>query len=264
MLFAKVYESIKKRSREYLKVLLRNLPFSAILSPVMEKIRLKKRKIVGKKIKKLREEDLIPAVIYNSKGESINVSIDKGTAVQLYKTVTPTTILDIELEKKTKKAIVKDFDINPRTDQLLHVSFFEINSKEKMDFTLPFTLKGVSPAVKNNLGILVQISDSIAVRCKADDLISEIVIDVTTLDHPGQTITMEDVDLPKGIDLVHKKNEVLPIVTITQLQKIEVIEEEEPEEEEGEEGEVLEGEEGEEQEAEKEEGEETSEEPTQE
>jgi len=115
-----------------------------------------------------------------------------------------------------------------------------------MNFTLPFTFKGISPAVKNNIGILVQISDSISVRGKLEDLIPEIEIDVTGLEHPGQTISMEDVNLPKGLELIHKDDEDLPIATITQLQKIEVIEEPEPEEEEGVEGEEdVEGEEGE-------------------
>jgi large subunit ribosomal protein L25 len=212
----------------------------------MEKIKLDKRELVGKKIKQLREEGTIPAVIYNSKGESVNVSVDKGTAVHLYKTATPTTILDIDLDGKSKTAIVKDFDINPRTAQLLHVSFFEIDPKVEMDFTVPFTLEGVSPAVKNNIGILVQVSDSIRVRCKVDELIPEIVIDVTGLEHPGQTISMEDIDLPEGLKLVHEEDAEMPIATITQLQKIEIIEEEEePEEgEEGEEGEEVEGEDG--------------------
>jgi len=225
--------------------LLPNRPFSDILFPVMQKIKSQKRELVGKKIKKLREENLIPSVIYNSKGESINISIDKGDATHLYKTATPTTILELDIDKKTKKVIVKDFDINPRTDQLLHVSFFEIDTKSKMNFTVPFTLKGISPAVKNNIGILVQVTDSISVRCKAVDLIPEIEIDVTGLDHPGQTISMQDIELPKGLELIHKEDGDLPIATITQLQKIEVIEEEEPEEdEEGEEGEEIEGEEG--------------------
>jgi large subunit ribosomal protein L25 len=213
----------------------------------MEKIILEKRELVGKQLKQLREENLIPAVIYNSKNESINVTVEKGTAVQLYKTATPTTILDIEIDGKSKKAIVKDYDINPRTDEILHVSFFEIDPKVKMDFAIPFTLQGVSPAVKNNIGILVQITDSLDVRCKLENLIPEIEIDVTVLDHPGQTITMEDVKLPDGVELIHEEDATMPIATITQLQKIEVIEEEpEEDEEELEEGEVAEGEEGEE------------------
>jgi large subunit ribosomal protein L25 len=210
----------------------------------MENLKLKARKVTGKKAKKLREQGDIPAVVYNSKGDSNNVSIDKGLAVQLYREATPTTILDLEIGKKTVKAIVKEFDVNPRNNEILHISFFEIDPKTKMDFTLPFTLEGVSPAVKNNLGILVQISDSVQVRGKVDDLIPEIVIDVTDLEHPGQTISMEDITLPEGLELVHEENSDLPIATITQLQKIEVIEEESTEEdEEGEEGEEIEGEE---------------------
>ena len=211
----------------------------------MEKIKLQKRELTGKKIKQMREKDLIPAVIYNSKGDSTNLSLEKGIAIQLYRVATPTTILDVEIEGKDSKAIIKDFDINPKTTELLHVSFFEIDPKVVMDFTLPFTLKGVSPAVKNNLGILIQVSDSVKVRGKLEDLIAEIVIDVSHLDHPGQTISMEDIELPKGLELVHEGDEALPIATITQLQKVEVVEEEEAKDEEGEEAEEGEETEGE-------------------
>ncbi|MDD2270242.1 MAG: 50S ribosomal protein L25 [Candidatus Dojkabacteria bacterium] len=211
----------------------------------MEKIKLQKRELTGKKIKQMREKDLIPAVIYNSKGDSTNLSLEKGIAIQLYRIATPTTILDVEIEGKDSKAIIKDFDINPKTTELLHVSFFEIDPKVVMDFTLPFTLKGVSPAVKNNLGILIQVSDSVKVRGKLEDLIAEIVIDVSHLDHPGQTISMEDIELPKGLELVHEEDEAMPIATITQLQKVEVVEEEEAKDEEGEEAEEGEETEGE-------------------
>jgi len=225
----------------------------------MEKIILEKRELVGKQLKKLREDNLIPAVIYNSKKESTNIVVDKGTAVQLFKTATPTTVLDVELEGKSKKAIVKDYDINPRTEQILHVSFFEVDPKATMDFAVPFTLEGVSPAVKNNIGILVQITDSVDVRCKLEKLIPEIKIDVTELEHPGQTITMEDIKLPDGLELVHEEDATMPIATITQLQKIEIIEEPEEDEEEGEEGEGEEGEESEEGSESNEEGEVTKE-----
>jgi large subunit ribosomal protein L25 len=229
-----------QKGQEYINSLLPKELFFVILHPVMEKLKLEERKITGKKTKSLRNDGNIPAVVYNSKGDSTNISIEKGSAVQLYREATPTTILDLEIGKKELKAIVKEFDINPRNNEILHVSFFEIDPKAQMDFTLPFTLEGVSPAVKNNLGILVQISNSIQVRCKVDNLIPEIVIDVTGLEHPGQTISMEDISLPEGLELVHKEDSNLPIATITQLQKIEVVEEEAVEE--GEEGEETEGE----------------------
>jgi large subunit ribosomal protein L25 len=201
----------------------------------MEKITLQKRDITGKKTKQLRTENLVPAVIYNSKKESTNVSIDKGIAVQLYKHATSTTILDLDIEGRELKAIVKEFDINPRTDELLHVAFFEIDPKIKMNFTIPFRVEGVSPAVKNNLGILVQVLDSLDVRCTLDQLIPEIVVNISGLEHPGQTVTVEDIELPKGLEFIHEEDSKATIVTITQLQKVEVIEESvESEDEEGE------------------------------
>ncbi|MCD4811081.1 50S ribosomal protein L25 [bacterium] len=212
----------------------------------MEKIVLQKRELVGKKIKSLRKEDLVPSVIYNSKGESTNVSIDKRTAIQLYKIATSTTVLDVEIGKEKYKAIVKDFDIDPRTDNILHVAFFEINPKDSMIFTIPFTLEGVSPAVKNNLGILVQVLDSLTVRCTLENLVSNITLNVGNLEVPGQTISVNDIELPKNVELLHKKDATATIVTITQLQKIEVIEEEEEDEEVDDGTEVEEGEEGEE------------------
>lgn len=212
----------------------------------MEKIILQKRTLIGKKIKDLRKEGLVPSVIYNAKGESTNVSIDSRTAIQLYKIATSTTILDVEMGSKKYKAIVKDFDINPRTDDILHVAFFEINPKVPMIFTIPFTLEGIAPAVKNNLGILVQVLDSLTVRCTLDNLVPEITLDVSNLEVPGQTISVNDIELPKNVELLHEGDATSTIITITQLQKIEVIEEEETEDgEEVDEGtEVEEGEEG--------------------
>lgn len=202
----------------------------------MEKITLQKRDITGKKTKQLRNENLIPAVIYNSKKESTNVSIEKGIAVQLYKHATSTTILDLEIGSREMKAIVKDFDINPRTDDILHVAFFEIDPKTKMNFTIPFRVEGISPAVKNNLGILVQVLDSLDVRCTLDQLIPEIVVDISGLEHPGQTISVEDIDLPKGLEFIHEEDSKATVVTITQLQKVEVIEDTSVAEEEVEDG----------------------------
>jgi large subunit ribosomal protein L25 len=208
----------------------------------MEKLTLQKRELVGKKIKQLRSEGLVPAVIYNSKGESTNLSVELGIANKLYKEATSTTVLDLDIDGKEYKALVKEFDIDPRTENILHVSLFEIDPKAEMIFTIPFTVVGRSPAVKNNLGILVQVLDSLNVKCTLENLVSDIKIDVTGLEHPGQTIGVNDIELPENLTLIHENDATATIVTITQLQKIEVIEEEETEDEEGEEG--AEGEEG--------------------
>lgn len=193
----------------------------AILSLVMEKLKLQKRDVTGKKVKALREQGLIPVVVYNTKTESYNLSIPKSDAQKLYREATSTTIFDAQVDGRDVKCLVKDFDINSFTGNINHISLFEIDESAPMVFTIPFTLVGTSPAVKNNLGILVNALDSIDVRCQLKKLQPEITIDISNLTEPGQTISVEDITLPEGMTLVNDDILTTAIVTIADAQKIE-------------------------------------------
>ena len=187
----------------------------------MEKLILQKRELLGKKVKSLRREGLIPAVVYNSKTESFNTVLKKNDAQWLYRNATSTTILDGEFEGRNFKFLVKEFDINSVTGEINHVSIFEIDENAPMVFTIPFTLVGISPAVKNNLGILVNALDSVDVRCQLNKLQPEIEIDISSLTEPGQTITVEDITLPEGMILINDDIRTTAIVTIADAQKVE-------------------------------------------
>ncbi|MGI6423293.1 MAG: 50S ribosomal protein L25 [Candidatus Dojkabacteria bacterium] len=199
----------------------------------MQKLKLEKRETLGKKVKALRREGTIPTVVYNTKGESFNTKISKKDAENLYRHTTSTTILDAEFEGREFKCLIKDFDINSLTGEINHISIFEIDENAPMVFTVPFTLVGVSPAVKNNLGILVNTLDDIDVKCQLSKLQPEIEVDISQLTEVGQTITVEDIKLPEGMTLVNEDMKTAAIATITEAQKVEEIE---PVVEEGEEG----------------------------
>jgi len=210
----------------------------------IQKIQLQKRELTGKKAKRLLKDELIPAVIYNAKGESTSVKGSYGEIVKLLANSTTTTIIDVDIDGKTVKAIIKDVDKDPITDHVRHIAFFEIDEKTEMEFSIPFSLTGESPAVKNNLGVLIQVSQKLAVKTKLANLVPEISVDISKLSTPGMTISVEDIKLPSGIVLVRKEDEKLAIVTVTKIQKqLEVVENEENEEsEESTEGETAEDE----------------------
>jgi large subunit ribosomal protein L25 len=214
----------------------------------MDTITFKERKLVGKKSKNLLLENFVPAVVYNSKGDSTNIKISRSDSTKILKNATSTTILDAEFGKKKLKVVVKEVDVNPFTSKIRHISFFEIDESEEMVFTIPFKITGVAPAVKNNLGILIDVLPSIDVKCKLSDLVPFIEINVNDLEHPGQSISVDEIEIPKGMSLVNEELTNATIVTITELQEEIVIEPEVTEEdEEGVEGEEgIEGEEGEE------------------
>lgn len=196
----------------------------------MDTLQLQKRLIVGKKVKHLRESGLIPAVVYNSKGDSINVTMSNTDADWISRNTTSTSILDTQLEKVAFKTLVKELDINPATDEINHVALFRIDESAPMVFTVPFNIVGVSSAVKNNLGVLVNALDSIDVRCKLTDLVPFIEIDISKLENVGQNINVDDIELPKGMSLINDEQARATIVTITEIQKVEeVVTEEETE-----------------------------------
>ena len=189
----------------------------------MEKLQLQKRDVTGKKVRHLRKEGLTPAVVYNAKGESLNVVMNTTDADWINRNTTSTSILDTNLDKDSFKTLVKELNINPVTDEINHVALFKIDESAPMVFTVPFNIIGISPAVKNNLGVLVNVLDSIEVRCKLSDLKPYIEIDISKLDTVGQTINVNDIKLPEGMSLINDEQAKATIVTITDIQKIEEV-----------------------------------------
>lgn len=185
----------------------------------MEKVKFLERDLNGKKNKILLKDGFVPAVVYNAKTESKNIMLDTSTAKQILKNATSTTILDTELDGKSFKVVVKEIDINPITEELRHISFFEIDESKDMVFSIPFEIIGISPAVKNNLGVLVEVMDSIEVRCKVNDLIPSIKVDISGLEHPGQSISIDELEIPKNISLINEELKNATVVTITEMQE---------------------------------------------
>ena len=188
----------------------------------MEKIELLERDIKAKKPSVLLKDGLTPAVVYNAKTESHSVMLDSKVARKLVRSASTATVLDMSLDGKDFKAIIKEVDRNPVTEELRHICFFEIDPDQEMSFTIPFKVVGVSPAVKNNLGVLIEVRSSLGVRCKVGNLVPFIEVDISGLEHPGQTISVQDVKIPEGITVNQDETEAT-IITITEIQKEEVI-----------------------------------------
>lgn len=191
----------------------------------MTKITLEKREITGKKVKQLRADNKVPAVVYDSSKASTNVTAKAGEIERMLRTATTSTIVDLDLDGKATKALIKAVDYDPVKGDIKHVEFFEINENHEFDIEIPFEIIGVSPAVKNNLGVLIQPTLSLDVRCKLKAIVPTIQIDISELDTVGQTITVDDIKLPEGMELIREEQKDLAIVAITELQaELEAIE----------------------------------------
>ncbi len=203
----------------------------------MEKITAEKRDTLGKKNNALRKEGRIPAVIYNAKTESLPISIDRKDINKIASSAKTTTQIEVSIGKDKKIVLLKEISRDPRTDDILHVSFFEIVEGKSVDIEVPVQLEGVSPAVKNNIGVLVTPVTHILVRCTPSNIPEAITVDLSGLEKVGQTILIGDLELPEGVSLIHSEDEKKAVVAVTNIQKKEEVVTTTEEEVEGEEGE---------------------------
>lgn len=175
---------------------------------VKETLNASVRKLTGKKVKRLRKEGKIPAVIYGFEIEPTNITLDSIAFVKLYKEVGESTFFDLVVEdQKPIKVLVKDVEIDYLGRKVDHVSFYKVNMKDEMDTDVPVELKGTAPAIKDGL-ILVQSIYELPIRCLPADLPSEIMVDISSLKEVGDSITLEQVKMSEGVKLMLEEDEL--------------------------------------------------------
>ncbi len=147
------------------------------------------RKNVGKKDAKLmRREGLVPSVVYGSK-EQIHFSVKENDINKVV--FTPNVyIIDLDVDGKKAQAILKDVQVHPVTEKVLHADFQEVVEGKKVKVNIPVNVTGLAIGVKNG-GKLVQNFRSLTAEALADDLPDTIDIDVTDVKIGGKVRVSE-------------------------------------------------------------------------
>ena len=201
-------------------------------------IKANKRDLTGKKVKQLRREKKLPAVLYGPNRASTNITIDPLEFNRLFKDVGYSKLFDLDLDGDKVKVLVKDLQKDILSDSTIHVDLYQVNMKKEITAEIPLHFTGESFAVKNNLGLLVTPLQSIDVTCLPGDLPAFLEVSIDQLNEIGDSFTAGDIKLPEGVELANDVTPDSPVVYISAPQKAieeEVVEEEETAESEGEE-----------------------------
>ena len=186
----------------------------------MEKVILKAkvRKEVGRKVKLLRKEWILPANIYGKKIKSEPIQISLKEFLDVYEKVGDTGILYIN----DRPVLVANIQKNPVSDNLLHIDFHQVDLKEKVEAKVPVELVGESPAEKQSIGTVVQYLNEIEVEALPADLPDKFEIDISKLNEVDQSIHIKDLPFDKSkIEVKTDLEEIL--VKVEPPQKEEVV-----------------------------------------
>lgn len=206
------------------------------------KLKVQKRKITGRKIRKLRQQGILPGNIYGKDVKSLAVQLPMKDFKTAFDQTGETGIIEVSVDKETKArpVLIHNIHLHPVTDEFLHADFHQVDLTKKVTVDIPIELKGEAPAVSKG-GVLLQLMDEVEVEALPTDLPDKFEINVSKLEEIGQGISLKDLKVSSKAKLMTDNLDQL-VVKIEEPTKEEEKPEEKPEEEEVPEGEEPEAE----------------------
>lgn len=169
----------------------------------MDSLKVEKREITGKKVEGLRQEGQVPAVVYGSETENINITIDYVTFEKVYNKAGESTLINLKLEGNDEMPVlIQEVSYNPVSNKIDHVDFYKIKYGQKLTATAELEFIGEPKAVKELGGTLVTNMEEIEIECLPKDLISKIEVDLAVLKTFEDAIHVKDLKVPDTIKIM--------------------------------------------------------------
>jgi len=167
-----------------------------------EKLQVEKRELLGKKVKQVRKQGLIPANIYGKDFQSASVQLPVEQFLTVFNIVHETGLVDISYDGQTIPVLIHNVQIDPKTHTPLHADFFKVNLKQKVSANIPIVAVGEPLAIADKKGILVNPLSEVEVEALPADLPEKIEVQIEGLAEVGDQILVENLKVPSDVTVV--------------------------------------------------------------
>ena len=190
---------------------------------IMEKylIEAQKRDIIGKRVKALRREGKLPAIIYGSNIEPMPITLNTKQVRQTLKKVGANTLITITIDKEEHLVLIRDIQREVIMRDLLHLDFQEVSLEERITTFVPIMVVGEAPAVKEYNALLVLSMDELQIEAKAKDLPDTISVDVTGIIEIGDSLLVKDLIFSGDVTVLDDPNLTVVVAAAPTLMEIE-------------------------------------------
>ena len=171
-----------------------------------DKLSLAKRELTGKKVKALREQGIIPSVVFGGKGDPIMTQSAYKETEKVLLSAGYHSPGDLDIAGKKQMALVKTVHLDPVKRTIMNVEFQAISADEIVEATTPIEIINFETSDANKAHLtLLQVMEEIEVKAKPADLPEAIIVDASALKTVEDSIKIADLKLPKGVELADKE-----------------------------------------------------------
>jgi len=178
-------------------------------------LRAEPRTLVGKQVKLLRHQNIIPGVIYGRHIDPIAVQFDHkelGKALNQAGTSAAVQVV-VKGNSEPYLAIFRDIQRHPIRREVSHVDLQALSLTETVRVPVSVTLVGEAPAAEQEGGVLVQPLNELNIEALPSALIATIEVDISGLVEIGDSITVGDIVPPEGVTILNAADEAVVQVT---------------------------------------------------
>jgi large subunit ribosomal protein L25 len=166
--------------------------------------------------RRLRNSGRTPGIVYGGEGAPLVIELDHNALWHaIKKEAFHSSVLDMELAGKVNKVLLRNVQMHPYKQLILHIDFQRVDANTKMHMKVPLHFKGQeeSPAFKIDHCLITHVLNEINITCLPADLPEFIEVDLSNLTK-GSSFHVSDVKLPNGVKALVKGRENPVLVSV--------------------------------------------------
>ena len=184
--------------------------------PERATLQAQKRTVLGKKVRQLRREGVLPGNVFgNQQHPSIAIQVDALEFAHMLKSHGRTTIyrLVIGPDGGEETVLVRHIEREPVSGAIQHIDFMHVEMNQPLRVRVPIHLTGVAPAIKEFDGILLHQLDSIEIEALPANLPDALTLDVSGMTELNTPLYVRDVAVPTDVTVLTPEDEAVATVT---------------------------------------------------
>ncbi|MDQ3856114.1 MAG: 50S ribosomal protein L25 [Chloroflexota bacterium] len=182
-------------------------------------LEVSRREAVGKKVRRLRKQGYIPAVLYGYGVEPTKLQVRVKEFEAAYKAAGRTALVDLSIENtRPVKVFVQEVQRHPISQAAQHIDFHAVNLRQELSTDVPVVLVGEAPAVRNNLGVLLHGVQTVTVHALPADLPQQLEASVEGLEEVDQAIHVSDLPSDGKFQILTDPTELIAKIAAQQLE----------------------------------------------
>lgn len=176
----------------------------------------------GERLGVLRKSGKIPAVFYGAGKTTTSVTLSNTEFKKIWREAGESSAVKVSMSGGDIDALIHEVQVDPVTDEPIHVDFLAIDMKKKIRVKVPLIFEGISNTVKSGVGNLVKVLHEIEIEALPADLPHNLLADISKLETLENNIFVSDIKLPAGVILITNGSDVVASIVAQVEEKEEV------------------------------------------